>query len=381
MLHFDLQEYADRRAKLRTAMEARGLDAMLLFSPESHYWATGYDTFGFCFFQCLVIDGAGEALLTRSADLRQAQLTSTLADEEIHIWKDRAGADPTEDLAALLADRGLTGKRLGIETDTQGLTARWGMAMQARFGAQLVEASAIVPGLRLYKSPAEIAMHRKAGEIGDAAYLRALDLIGPGADEGAILEALQGEVFRQGGDYAGNEFIIGSADHALLCRYQSGRRVMDAEDQITLEWAGAWRRYHAAFMRTVVVGDPRPEHVSMHSAAHDALLACEAALKPGRPMGQVFDAHAVTLDKAGYGHARLNACGYSLGARYTPCWMDNHMFYEGAPQEMAPGMVFFLHMILMDSDSGAAMCLGRTSLVTETGAEPLSALSLDLPRR
>ncbi|MEL7463064.1 MAG: Xaa-Pro peptidase family protein [Pseudomonadota bacterium] len=381
MPHFTPEEFEERRAKVRAAMAERGLDAMLLFAPESQYWATGYDTFGFCFFQCLVIDQEGEFLLTRSADLRQARLTSTLADDEIRIWKDQAGADPTADLADLLAARGLAGKRLGIETDTQGLTAKWGMAMQARFGDQLVEASDVLHLLRLYKSPAEVAMHRTAGEIGDAAYLKALDLIGPGADEGAVLEALQGEVFRLGGDYAGNEFIIGSGEGALLCRYFSGRRKMDAQDQITLEWAGAWRRYHAALMRTVTVGGPRPEHISMHAAAHDALLACEEALKPGRAMGEVFDAHAVTLDKAGLGHARLNACGYSLGARYNPCWMDRFMFYEGAEQEMAPGMVFFLHMILMDSDTGAAMTLGRTSLVTETGSEPLSALSLELPQR
>ena len=74
-------------------------------------------------------------------------------------------------------------------------------------------------------------------------------------------------------------------------------------------------------------------------------------------------------------------CGYSLGARFSPSWMEQQMFFEGAPQIMGPGMVFFLHMILMDSDSGAAMSLGRTSLVTETGSEPLSALSLELPRR
>lgn len=381
MLHFARAEYDDRRARLRAVMAKRGLDAMLLFAPESHYWTTGYDTFGFCFFQCLVIDAGGEALLTRSADLRQAQLTSTLADDAIHIWKDGAGADPTADLARLLSDRGLDAARLGIETDTQGLTARWGAAMQARFGARLVEASDIVPALRLVKSPPEIAAHRKAGEIADAAYLKALEVIGPGADEGEILAALQGEVFRLGGDYAGNEFIIGSADHALLCRYQSGRRKLDPQDQITLEWAGAWARHHAALMRTVVVGAPRPEHVSMHAAARDALTACEAALAPGRTMGEVFAAHATALDAAGLGHARLNACGYSLGARFTPSWMDPQMFYENAPQVMAPGMVFFLHMILMDSDTGAAMTLGRTSLVTETGAEPLSSLPLDLPLR
>ena len=43
-------------------------------------------------------------------------------------------------------------------------------------------------------------------------------------------------------------------------------------------------------------------------------------------------------------------------------------------------MVLFLHMILMDSDSGAAMCLGRSSLIGETGAEPLTRHGLEMLR-
>jgi Xaa-Pro dipeptidase len=116
----------------------------------------------------------------------------------------------------------------------------------------------------------------------------------------------------------------------------------------------------------------------MQEAAEAALSACEAALRPGTAMGTVFAAHADTLDAKGMGAHRLNACGYSLGARYSPCWMDDWMFYEGAGTVIEAGMVFFLHMILMDSDSGAAMCLGRTSLVTEAGSEPLSAMPLGL---
>ena len=54
------------------------------------------------------------------------------------------------------------------------------------------------------------------------------------------------------------------------------------------------------------------------------------------------------------------------------------MFYEGAPAIMAENMVFFLHMILADSDSGAAMSLGRTSLIGRDGAEPLSRIPLEL---
>ena len=44
------------------------------------------------------------------------------------------------------------------------------------------------------------------------------------------------------GDDAGNEFIIGSSAGALLCRYFTGRRHLDAEDQIALDFAGAYPR-------------------------------------------------------------------------------------------------------------------------------------------
>ncbi len=146
-----------------------------------------------------------------------------------------------------------------------------------------------------------------------------------------------------------NEFIIGSGPDALLCRYKSGRRMLDAQDQITLEFAGAFRHYHAAIMRTVIVGEPRPLHLAYHEAAREALLACEAELRPGRTAGDVFAAHARVLDAHGLSQHRLNACGYSLGAKFTPSWMDWPMFYEGNPWPIEPGMVCFAHMILMDS--------------------------------
>ena len=75
---------------------------------------------------------------------------------------------------------------------------------------------------------------------------------------------------------------------------------------------------------------------------------------------------------------RLNACGYSLGARYAPSWMDSPMFYRDNPAVIAPNMVLFAHMILMDSDAGAAMCLGRTYLTTESEPQPLSRHGVEM---
>jgi Xaa-Pro aminopeptidase len=89
-LHFERTEFAARIVRAREAMAARRLDGLLMFQQESMYYLTGYDTFGFCFFQCLYLAADGTlALLTRSADLRQAQHTSII--EDIRIWTDAAG--------------------------------------------------------------------------------------------------------------------------------------------------------------------------------------------------------------------------------------------------------------------------------------------------
>ncbi len=381
-LHFTRAEFATRIANACTAMAQRNLDGMLLFQQESMYYLTGYDTFGFCFFQCLYVSVDGRmALLTRSADLRQAQHTSTI--EDIRIWTDAAGANPAIQLRDMLESLGARGKRLGIETQSYGLTHFNGKMVDAAMDGfcSLVEATNLVDHLRLIKSPAELKYVRKAGQLGDLALKAAIKKTKAGADEGDILAAQHAAIFAGGGDYPGNEFIIGSGDDALLCRYKSGRRKLSKRDQLTLEFAGVYRHYHAAFMRTLIIGKPSKHHAAMDTACQAALAAVEDQLKPGRTAGEVFAAHARVLDEHGMKDHRLNACGYSLGAKFTPSWMDVPMFYANNPVELGAGMVFFAHMILMDSENRKAFCLGRTYIITEKKPEPVSRFSLEMITR
>lgn len=371
-LHFSDAEYLGRQNAATQALKDAGLDALLIFAPESQFWISGYDTFGFAMFQCMVLTRDGQlALLTRMPDLRQAQHTSTLDDADIHIWHEREGATPADDLKALLIKMGVASGRIGIEGQTAGLTDYNGRMVRAALG-DLIEATDLIRALRRHKSSAEIEMHRRAAALSDDALDAALATTKAGAFEGDILAAMQGAVFKGGGDYAGNEFIIGSGAGALLCRYFSGRRHLDPSDQLTLEWSGAYARYHAAMMQTLIIGKATDGQKRLHGLARDALEACEAAIKPGKPMGDVYSAHTNVFDAAGMSHARLQACGYGMGAIYNPIWVDFPMFYEGNPLEMLEGQVFFLHMILMDSDAGHAMCLGHSVLVTSDGCERLS---------
>ncbi len=378
-LHFSAAELKTRRDHALREMARRDLSGLLVFRQETMYYLTGYDTFGYCFFQCLYLGADGRmTLLTRSPDLRQARHTSVI--EDVRIWADEAGGDPAIALRDILAEHRCRGARLGVEYDAYGLTAHnWRRVEAALAGfCTLEDASDLVSRLRAVKSPAEMDYVRRAAALADEALDAGLAQIRPGAFEGDILAAMQGAVFRGGGDYPGNEFIIGSGRDALLCRYFTGRRTLDQKDQLTLEFAGVYRRYHACLMRTILLGGADAEHRAMHGACVEALEACKEALGPGRPIGEVFDAHARVMDGAGYRAHRLNACGYSLGATYAPSWMDWPMLYTGNPVPAEPDMVFFLHMILMNSDSGRAMTLGETVAVTESGCEALSRAPPDL---
>ncbi len=372
-IHFRLDEFVERQRRAIAELDAAGLDGVLLFKQESMYYLTGYDTFGFCFFQCLFLNRDGRmTLLTRSADLRQAEITSVIDD--IRIWVDGTDANPALKLREIVREHVGDGARIGIETDTHGLTAsNWQKVQSAMDGCcNLVEASDLVSTFRMYKSASELAYVRRAGELADDALAHAESLAVPGAFEGDIIAAMHCAIFRGGGDYSGNPFIIGSGEGALLCRYFTGRRELHEYDQLTLEFAAAYRHYHAALMRTLVIGEPSRQHIDMHAACGRALDSCIEAAVPGNVYGDVFDAHARELDSAGLREHRLNACGYSLGATFAPTWMDGPLFCAGNQKEIRPGMVLFIHIIVANSRDRLAMSLGETVVVRGDGNERLS---------
>ena len=270
-IQFTEAELAGRRRKACAAMAERGLDGLLLFRQESLYYLTGYDTFGYVYFQCLYLRADGAmTLLTRAPDLRQAHFTSVI--EDVRVWVDEAGATPEQALIEILEEHGARGARLGVEWNAYGLTAALGFRLrQALDGiCALEDASDLVSRLRLVKSPAELAYVRRAAELADTSYTEAVRLAAPGAFEGDILAAMQAAVFSGGGDDPANETIIGSGPGALMCRYFTGRRHLDADDQLTLEFAGVYRHYHACLMRTIRIGEPPPVQRTMHAAALDS---------------------------------------------------------------------------------------------------------------
>jgi Xaa-Pro dipeptidase len=382
LLKFEAVEFAGRLAATRRRMRQRGLDALIVFAQESHYWLTSYDTAGYVFFQAGIVladDGSDTVLLTRTPDLRQANVASLYDD--IRVWLNAENANPAIDLRAIMAEKGLGGKKVGVEYATYGLTgANARMVDAALQGFCTTEdASDIVRQGRLVKSPAELMHVRAAGQLADAAVRAAIDVTKPGIPDTVLSAAALTAMLSGGGDIPSGGPLVNSGPRALYGRGIGGPRLIEEQDQILVELAGSHCRYHVCVEHTLVTGKPDPRQVDMLRVAKDALDQIKDAARAYVTLGTLDDIHRRVLDDAGFAKQRYAACGYALGCTFKPTWMDvPPMIYSGNPLVMMPGMVFFVHIMIPDATTGLTAGVGQTFAITDGYPEVFSTLPVEL---
>lgn len=384
-LHFSEKEFAERRQKALELIKREKLDGFLITKQETLYYLTGYDTFGYVFFQAMYLHHDGSMkLITRMPDLRQALYTSVLKYEDILIRSDDAGSNPVSLVPVVLKEFGITSpsQRIGFEPNSATLTLEVGKLLEESVSGlcTLVNHSNLFTReLRIIKSPSELRKVRKAAYLADFSLVRALKVAKPGAYEGDLWRELMGTIYEGGGDDPANENIMVSGNKAVLTRYSTGRCKIDR--QVTIEHAAVYKHYHACLMRTVHIGGVTQLARRMFNVNILQMEAAMAALKPGREIGDVFEAYARVADENGFKDQRFNACGYSLGATFSPTWMDYPMFVRGQNVVAQPGMVFFIHIILMDKATDTASSIGQTVEVTQDGCVSLSKLPFYITRK
>ena len=84
-LHFSEEEFAERQARVRQALEERGLDGLILSRVEDQYWLCGLDTDGFVIFHAMFIGVGGQLThVTRTADLASIDYVNSQKYTETH---------------------------------------------------------------------------------------------------------------------------------------------------------------------------------------------------------------------------------------------------------------------------------------------------------
>jgi len=380
-LPFSREEHLERQARLRGTLKERGFDAMLVFAQESHYWLTGYDTGGSVFFQCSVVtaDERPIVLLTRRPDLVQARRTSTM--EDIRIWWDAEDANPAADLKGILEELRLKGSRIAVELNTHGLTGwnLWRLQKTLEGFCTLDDDQHLIRKMRLVKSPTEIAYMRQAATLLDKSLEVVIDTAKPGVMDSSLTAAYLKVVLEGGGDMPPNAPLFNSGPRAVYGRGVSTPRRLEPVDQVIVEYPVAFRRYNCKTMWTILMGRANDRQRHMYDTVRGTMERMTEIARPGTTLGEIFDVNADGLDRGGFASHRFGSTGYSVGCTWAPTSMDAPpMIYSGNPTVCEPGMTLFYHVFITDADSGYAMAVGHTLLVTEGAPDVLTALPAEL---
>ncbi|MGB3539511.1 MAG: ectoine hydrolase DoeA [Mesorhizobium sp.] len=387
-LKFSREEYADRLAKTRKAMEAKGIDVLICSDPSNMAWLTGYDGWSFYVHQAVVVPPNGEPVwYGRGQDANGAKRTAYLAHDNIVGYADHyvqsTERHPMDFLSQILADRGWGSKRIGVEMDNYWFSAAAFASLQKHLpNARFPDATALVNWQRAIKSPTEIDYMRKAARIVEGMHARIVDTMEVGMRKCDLVaeiydagtRGVDGPDGRFGGDYPAIVPLLPSGVDASAPHLTWDDRPMKAGEGTFFEIAGCYNRYHCPLSRTVFLGKPTQEFLDAEKATLEGMEAGLAAAKPGNACEDIANAFFAVLKK--YGIVKDNRTGYSIGLSYPPDWGERTMSLRpGDKTELKPGMTFHFMTGLWLETMGLEIT--ESILITETGVECLA----NVPRK
>jgi len=369
-LHFSREELENRRKKACQALVDQRLDGILLFSIEDMYWLTGLDSDGFHVFNCMFLGSEGQlTYVARRVDYANVRYSSIIND--FREWPDSLDSGPANSIKDMLATHGMEGKRIGIQLDSLGLKAKLFLELSQLLNGwcELSDASYLIGELRLVKSEQELAYIRKAGEICDKLRDVAIERTYTGAFEGDIFGRIMMTIFENDGDPPSLRAPMGAGEAATNSRYTTSRHYVQENDQVFYEIGCAYRHYHAAQLFIVFTGPDVDDRLpKMLDVCVEALYNVQKVIRPGRTLGEVFDAQRVIFTKYGHDSSVMTSCGYFMGATFPPSWVDQKMIVRNSPIILKENMSLFTYMSLKLKD-GTRMGVGEQYIVTDDEPE------------
>jgi Xaa-Pro aminopeptidase len=360
----------DRVGQAAAAAAETGLTALLLTPGPDLRYLTGYDAHQLERLTCLAVPAAGRGgqpfLVVPRLELPAAQASPAGGlGLEIIPW------DETGDPYALVA------ARLGEVSGPVGLSDRMWALMVLRFRDALPEArqdlaSAALRGLRISKTPAEVAALRAAGEAIDRVHARVPGWLRPGRTERQVAADIADAIIQEG--HTRVDFtIVGSGPNAASPHHEVSDRALRHGDAVVVDIGGTMPSgYCSDCTRTYVIGEPPPDFAAYYRVLRDAQQAAFAAVRPGVTAEAVDAAAREPITDAGYGEYFVHRTGHGIGLETH----EDPYIVSGNAEQLRPGMAFSIEPGIYPGPHGAR--IEDIVVCTEQGCERLNNAGREL---
>lgn len=373
MTRIPAAEHGERLTRLEALIAEAGLDVFVVSAADSIHYLTGvvYEPIERPFF-ILVRPGRPAALLVPALEREHMKEAATVAARDVMTyWEYPAppGQGWPERLREMLGDAARVGVEPTLSQEIAGELADRGLCT-----APLVER------LRLVKSPAEVAMIRRAARYADLGVEQLLAASYPGAmvAEGfagtrAVTLRMAREV--EGWDPAISKVIMATWAAPRSAQPHSIPRLDDrlGEGPHVALVLTRVNGYAAECERTYFTAPPSREVRAAFDVMMEARRRAFARVRPGVPCAELDAEINAFLKQEGHDAHRLHRTGHGFGlGNHEGPWVA-----EGSRDALAEDMVISIEPGIYLPGVGGVRH-SDTVLVTARGAEPLTRQPVDL---
>jgi Xaa-Pro dipeptidase len=377
-LAFSPEEFLRRYDVVQTAMAERGLDALLIRSPENITYFIGYETPGYYRYHCIVVPKNGEPIfLVRDFEwINTPEFAWSNKFVKVYDWDHSPSVT-----ANILAQIGLNQHRtIGVEKRTFFYTVdEHETLVRTAPTNEFVDATEILWNARMIKSEEEVALMRRSAALVDKAMLAGYGATRPGATADQINAEVNRTLLADGGEYMGLPPFVLASERSCLPHQTGGKNALAKNDLMYFEISASQRRYTAALMRTIFLGKPKDEWLRAAQACIDATTAALEFIKPGVTCHEADSAARAVTTKAGFADYHRNRLGYSIGVSYPPDWGEGEIIslQQNEHRVLKPGMTFHMPpLCLKYREYGIGF--SESVHVTEKGCERFSSLPREI---
>lgn len=347
-LVFPEAEFAQRLQRLRQAMASQKVDLLFLTAPESIFYLTG--------FQCEWYQAqsgpafpptSGIAVAADRADFIHFETPSeailshvTTVSKDIRIFPLEARRDGRDFILRELRAAGMLKGTVGLERYNyrpNPIISEQYVAAFEGAGLKVVDATALLRGLRRIKSPLEMECVEEASRIADIGMRAAQATIQPGVTELEVFGEVIAAMARAGGEFPGILPPVMAGFRANCSHPIASRKVIQKGERVNVDVSGVYNRYHSNICRGFYVGEPPKSVLDFHNTSVGVFRIVEEMIRPGLEVRSLLAAVSDYYKEQGLLPEAYWSGGYELGIAFPPDWVGAFIYDESITK---PGETF-----------------------------------------